>query len=50
MARGSNGEVQTQLAISKELSFGGEESRAAVISLFEEVSRMLIAIMKKLRE
>jgi len=50
MAQGSNCEVQTQLVISAELKFGKEESRAIAISLSEEVSRMLIAMMKKLRE
>jgi len=50
MAQGSNCEVQTQLVISAELKLGKEESRAIAISLSEEVSRMLIAMMKKLRE
>jgi four helix bundle protein len=51
MAHGSkNCEVQTQLVISKELGFGKEESRAIANSLSDEVSRMLVAIMKKLRE
>ena len=50
IARGSNCEVQTQLEISKELGFGKEESRTAANSLSEEVSRMLVAMMKKLRE
>jgi four helix bundle protein len=50
VARGSNCEVQTQLVISKELGFGKEESRAIANSLSDEVSRMLVAMMKKLRE
>lgn len=50
MARGSNCEVQTQLAISTELGFGREEARTTASSLSEEVSRMLVAMMKKLRE
>jgi four helix bundle protein len=50
IARGSNCEVQTQLVISKELGFGKEESRTATNNLSEEVSRMLVAMMKKLRE
>ena len=50
MARGSNCEVQTQLVISSELHFGNQESRASANHLSEEVSRMLVAMMKKLRE
>jgi len=49
MARGSNCEVQTQLIISAELGFGRDESRTAANNLSEEVSRMLVAMMKKLR-
>jgi four helix bundle protein len=49
-ARGSNCELQTQLVISKELSYGSEESLQLAESLSGEVSRMLVAIMNKLRE
>jgi len=50
IARGSNCEVQTQLGISKELGFGKEQSTATANNLSDEVSRMLVAMMKKLRE
>lgn len=49
-ARGSNFEVQTQLMISKALGFGSDESRQLAESLSEEVSRMLVAMMNKLRK
>jgi four helix bundle protein len=49
-ARGSNCELQTQLVIAKALSFGSEESLQQADSLSGEVSRMLVAIMNKLRE
>jgi four helix bundle protein len=49
-ARGSNFELQTQLVISEALDFGTEESRQIADSLSSEVSRMLVAIMNKLRE
>ena len=49
-ARGSNFEVQTQLAIAAELKFGDEKLRVFANDLSEEVSRMLVAMMKKLRE
>jgi four helix bundle protein len=48
-ARGSISEVQTQLVISSELGFGQNEFRESVYGLSKEVSRMLIAMMKKLR-
>jgi four helix bundle protein len=48
-ARGTISEVQTQLVISSELGFGQNEFRESVYGLSEEVSRMLIAMMKKLR-
>ncbi len=48
-ARGSISEVQTKLVISSELGFGQEEFRESANGLSEEVSRMLIAMMKKLR-
>ena len=49
-ARGSLCEVQTQLVISKGLGFGGASARADAEELSEEVSRMLVAMMNKLRE
>jgi four helix bundle protein len=48
--RGSNCEVQTQLVISKALGFGSEESFQQADNLSGEISRMLVAIMNKLRE
>jgi four helix bundle protein len=48
-ARGSNCEVQTQLVIAGALGFGSEKDRKHAESLSEEVSRMLVAIMSKLR-
>jgi len=47
-ARGSVSEVQTQLVISAALNMGTEQFRSKAESLSEEVSRMLIAMMKKL--
>jgi len=49
-ARGSNFEVQTQLVISAGLGFGNEDSRDHARDLSEEVSRVLVAIMSKLRK
>lgn len=49
-ARGSNCEVQTQLIISKELEFGSEQLREQAESLSSEVSRMLVAMINKLRK
>jgi four helix bundle protein len=49
-ARGSNCEVQTQLVISEALNFGPKKQRLSVQSLSEEVSRMLVAMMNKLRK
>lgn len=49
-ARGSNFEVQTQLIISAGLGFGKEDFREHVKGLSEEVSRMLVAMMSKLRK
>ena len=48
-ARGSNGEVQTQLVISKGLGFGTEESLQQAESLSNEVGRMLVVMMRKLK-
>jgi four helix bundle protein len=49
-ARGSNFELQTQLAISESLGFGSEKSRQSAESLSGEVSRMIVAIMGKLQK
>lgn len=48
-ARGSNGEVQTQLRISEELEFGSASSRHEVESLSDEVGRMLVVIINRLK-
>jgi four helix bundle protein len=48
-ARGSNGEIQTQLVISTGLGFGSQESLRLAESLSDEVGRMLVAMMKKLK-
>jgi four helix bundle protein len=49
-ARGSNCEVETQLIISKALGFGSDEPRQLAEGLSGEVSRMLVAMMGKLRK
>ena len=49
-SRGSNCELQTQLVISKALGFGSDEPRERAKKLSVEVSRMLIAMMNKLRK
>ena len=48
-ARGSNGEVQTQLIIARGLGFGSQESLLQAESLSNEVGRMLVVIMSKLK-
>ena len=48
-ARGSNFELQTQLVIAGGLYFGKGPSRQMVEGLSDEVSRMLVAIMKKVQ-
>jgi four helix bundle protein len=48
-ARGSKCELQTQLVISKALGFGAEESHQQIEQLCADVSRMLIAMMNKLK-
>ena len=50
LARGSNCEVQTQLVISDGLGFGNEPTRREAECLSEEVSRMPVAIMSKMRK
>jgi four helix bundle protein len=49
-ARGSVSEVQTQLILAEVPSLGALQSRSKAESLSEEVSRMPIAMMKKLRQ
>ena len=49
-ARGSKCELQTQIAIARELGFGEATSYEKVEPLCADVSRMLIALMKKLKE
>jgi four helix bundle protein len=48
-ARGSNCEVQTQLVIAGGLGFGSEARRRAAEGLCEEIGRMLVVMMRKLR-
>jgi four helix bundle protein len=48
-ARGSNGEVQTQLIIATGLGFGSHEARRLSENLADEVGRMLVTIMNKLK-
>jgi len=48
-ARGSIFEVQTQLVISEGLSYGAAQMRRKASDLSSEVSRMLVAMMSKLR-
>lgn len=49
-ARGSNCELQTQLILSEALGFGPGDSFSSSEKLSANVSRLLIALMKKLRE
>jgi len=49
-ARGSNFEVQTQLVIADGLGLGNDLARREAESLSVEVSRMLVAIMDKLKK
>lgn len=48
IARGSVLEIQTQLAITRELGFGDEHSVARAEELAEETSKLLWAIAHKL--
>lgn len=48
-ARGSNCEVQTQLVISGELGFGTELKRKETEALCDEIGRMLVVLMRKLK-
>jgi four helix bundle protein len=49
-ARGSSFEVETQLALARELGFGIEEVLDRADGLCNEVSRMLAGVVKGLRE
>lgn len=49
-ARGSNFEIQTQVIIAEGLGFGNIELLQKVDSLSGEVSRMLVAMISKLRK
>jgi len=48
-ARGSDCELQTQLMIAEKLGLGSAQLRTSAAELCDEVSRMLVAIMKKLK-
>ncbi len=48
-ARGSNCEVQTQLIIAGGLGFGSDEKRRHAEGLCDEIGRMLVVMMRKLR-
>lgn len=48
-ARGSICELQTQLVISQTLGFGSPQTQETVERLSADVSRLLIALMKKLK-
>ena len=48
-ARGSNGEIQTQIVIAKMLDFGSPEALQQAESLSNEVGRMLVVMIKKLK-
>ena len=48
-ARGSNSEVETQIVISRALGFGAESDMKETESLCDEVGKMLVAMMRKLR-
>ena len=48
-ARGSNCELQTQIIIARGLGMGNAEELERVEALAQEVGRMLVALMKRLR-
>jgi four helix bundle protein len=48
-ARGSNCELQTQLVIAAGLKMGAESDLDCAEQLAQEVGRMLVALMKRLR-
>ncbi|HEV2278358.1 MAG TPA: four helix bundle protein [Acidobacteriaceae bacterium] len=49
IANGSNFELQTQLVIAKELGMGDALEAAKIERMSLEVSKMLVAMLKKLR-
>jgi four helix bundle protein len=49
-ARGSNCELQTQLYIAHQLGFGAKGLHDGAEKLSADVSRLLIALMRKLRQ
>jgi four helix bundle protein len=49
-ARGSNFEIQTQLTIASGLGFGSLPDRRTAENLTNEVGRMLVVMMKKLKK
>jgi len=48
-ARGSDCELQTQLIISDALGFGSPQLRSTASTLCDEVSRMLVTMMRTLK-
>jgi four helix bundle protein len=48
-ARSSDCELQTQLMIAEKLGLGSAQLRTSAAELCDEVSRMRVAIMKKLK-
>jgi four helix bundle protein len=48
-ARGSNSELQTQLIISERLELGSKQARRTAQHLSDEVGRMLVVLMRRLR-
>jgi four helix bundle protein len=48
-ARGSNGEIQTQLVIAQGLNFGTAQTLQVAEDLANEVGRMLVVMINKLR-
>lgn len=48
IARGSNLEVQTQLTIARQLGFGDDTVLVTAEALSNEVSRMLVGLMKSI--
>ena len=49
-ARGSNGELQTQVVIAMGLGFGSVRGLESVQRLADEVGRMLVVMMRKLKK
>lgn len=48
-ARGSNCEVQTQLVIADRLGFGAEPKRREAENLCDEIGKILVVLMRRLR-